>query len=308
MCLTAPELNTTPEMLERFTRGGKGINLFATANNHSVDQGESGLVATLDFLDSKGYTKVGTSRTPEEQMDIPVIEKNGIRIAFLSYTYCLNGHDPIEGKEYMTNVIRLNKLDTDLSLIKKHVEVAHKKNADIIVGILHWSVEFESYPLENVIKMGHRVMECGVEIILGGHPHVSQPMEKYRYFDTYAKKEKEGFIVYSLGDFVAYNAFTKNSRITTVLKLEVSKGIEGNETTTKITDLKVLPVYICAPEYKDAITDFRLLNFRKIIKQLEKGENPNGFNEKRIKELKRLEVLLYNKILPADSSKIIAEA
>jgi hypothetical protein len=306
MCLTAPELNTSPEMLERFARGGKGINLFATANNHSVDQGESGLVATLDFLDSKGYERVGTSRTPEEQMDIPIIEKNGIRIAFLSYTYCLNGHDPIEGKEYMTNVIRLNKLDSDLSLIKKHVEIAHIKNADIVVAMLHWSVEFETYPIENVIKMGHRVMDCGVEVILGGHAHVSQPMEKYKFFDLFIKREKEGFIVYSLGDFVAYNAFSKNSRIATVIRLEISKGLEGNESITKVTDLKVLPIYTCAPEYKDGITDFRLLNFRKIMKQLEKGENPYGFNEKRIKELKRLEVLLYNKILPKNANEIIA--
>lgn len=67
MCLTAPKLNTSPEMFELFTFGGKGINFFSTANNHSLDQGERGIIDTLNFLDSKGYGHVGTSRTKREQ-------------------------------------------------------------------------------------------------------------------------------------------------------------------------------------------------------------------------------------------------
>lgn len=307
MCLTAPKLNSTPEMFEVFARGGRGINIYATANNHSLDQGESGLVATLDFLDSKGYTHVGTSRTREEQMDVPVVEKNGIKVAFLSYTYCLNGAEPIPGKEYMTNVLRLNKPDTDISLIKAQVIAARKKGADIVAAVLHWSIEFETYPIENIINMGHRIMECGVDIILGGHPHVAQPMEKYSFFDEVQGVQKEGFIIYSFGELVSLNQFSKNSRLALLAKLELSKGkIRGKE-VTKISDLKVLPIHICLRKFKDGKSDYRVLDFIKTIKLIDRGENPYGFTEKEIKELKRLEKLLYNRLLPKDTEGLINE-
>lgn len=307
MSFTAPKLNTSPEMFERFARGGKGINFFSTANNHSLDQGEDGLIATLDFLDSKGYPHVGTSRTPEEQRDIPIIEVKGIRVAIISYTYCMNGNDPIEDKEYMTNVVRLNKPDTDITLIQEHIKIANEKEADIVVAMLHWSVEFETYPIENIIKMGHRIMESGVDIILGSHPHVSQPMEKYRFIDPYTKHEKDGFIVYSLGDFVAHEPYTRNSRISTTLKFEISKGKINNRTVTRITDLKIQPIYIGMRKFEDEKTELRLLDYEKLMKQLEIGINKYNFSDKEIKELKRLGNLLYNKLLPRNSSEILVK-
>lgn len=305
MCLTAPKLNTSPEMFSRFTMGGKGVNLFSTANNHSLDQGEEGIRETLDFLDLKGYPHVGTSRTPEEQSNIPIIEKNGIKTAFISYTYCLNGEDPITGKEYMTNVLRLNKPDTDISLIREHVGIAKQKGADIVVAMLHWSIEFETYPIMNLITMGHRIMECGVDIILGGHPHVAQPMEKYTFYDPYEKRDKEGFIIYSLGELVSLNLFSKNSRLASLLKIEVSKGQDNGVEITRITDLKVLPIYISYKDFGNGKTDYRVLDLRKTLKDLQSGNNPHGFNSEETKELKRLEKLLYNKLLPKECSKLL---
>lgn len=307
MCLTAPGLNTTKEMFEVFTKGGRGINFLSTANNHSVDQGEYGLIATLDFLDSKGYGHVGTSRTKEEQMDIPVIEKNGIRVAMLSYTYSLNGFDAIPGKEYMTNLIRLNKPETDISLIKEQIKIAHQKNADIIVAMMHWSIEFETYPIQNVIDMGHRLMECGVDIILGGHPHVAQPMERYEFIDPYSKERKQGFIVYSLGELVSLNAFSKNSRLLFNIKLQVSKGIMNNNAVTKITALKVLPVYLHFTKPKSEPSDYRLLDLIKLIKDIGNGKNLYNFNLSQIEELKRLEKLFYNKLLPSEHSNLLED-
>lgn len=304
VCLCAPNLNTTPQMFDRFIFGAKGINFFSTANNHSLDMGESGIITTLDFIDSKGYKHVGTSRTPEEQRDIPVIEVNGIRVAFLAYTYCLNSYDPIPGKEYMTNVIRLNKPGTDLGLIKEHVKVAHEKNADIIVAMLHWSLEFETYPIQNIIDMGHRVMEeCGVDVIFGGHPHVAQPMEKYKFIDPFTREEKEGFIIYSLGEFVSYNAFSKNSRLALTIKLKISKD-KGNS-KTKITGLKVMPVYTLVRKLNNVKWDYRLINFVKLMKNLDQNINPFDFTKKEIKELKRLEKLLYKRLLPRKQKHII---
>ncbi|WP_372999842.1 CapA family protein [Lutispora sp.] len=305
MCLTAPKLNISPQMFERFIDEGKGVNFFSTANNHSLDQGEHGIISTLDFLDSKGYLHVGTARTQEEQNDIPIIEKKGIKTAFISYTYCLNGEDSIPGKEFMVNHLRLNKPETDISLIENHVKLAKEKGADIVVAMLHWSIEFETYPIQNIIDMGHRIMECGVDVILGGHPHVAQPMERYRFYDPYDKREKEGFIIYSLGELVSLNLFSKNSRLALLLKLEISKGMERGLEITKLTGLKVLPIYILYRSLEDGKGDYRVLDFRKTLNTLELGENPHGFSKKDIKELKRLEKLLYERVLPKDSLEIL---
>jgi hypothetical protein len=305
VCLTAPGLNTTPEMFERYARGGAGVNFFSTANNHSLDQGETGLLATLEFLDSRGCMHVGTSRTPEEQSDIPVIEKNGIRVAFIAYTYCLNRYDPIPGKEYMTNMIRLNKPETDISLIEEHVAAARRKKADVIIALLHWSIEFETYPVENVINMGHRIMECGVDVIIGGHPHVAQPMERYRYFDPYSMREKNGFIVYSLGELVSYNAFSMDSRLAMLVKIEFSGRKDEGQGSTVITGVKVLPVYTLIRKGLNGGCDYRLLDFRKTMKQLENGINPFCLGKKEVIELKRLERLLYRKLLPVKHAELL---
>lgn len=305
MCLAAPKLNISPQMFDRFISGGRGVNFFSTANNHSLDQGEHGVISTLNFLDSKGYLHVGTARTKKEQNDIPIIEIDGIKTAFLSYTYCLNGEDSIPGKEYLTNLIRLNKPEADISLIKEHVRIAKEKGADIVAAMLHWSIEFETYPIENVIDMGHRIMECGVDIILGGHAHVAQPMERYRFFDPYEKRQKDGFIIYSLGELVSLNFFSKNSRLAMLLKLEISKGMEEGLITTKITGLKVLPIYILFKPMENGKTDYRILDFRKVLKDMRKGYNPYGFTEADEKELERLEKLLYMRVLPRDCSEIL---
>jgi len=153
--------------------------------------------------------------------------------------------------------------------------------------------------------MGHRIMESGVDIILGGHPHVAQPMEKYRFYDPYDKREKEGFIIYSLGELVSLNLFSKNSRLASIVKLELSRGVENGARTVKITDLKVLPIYISYRAMRNGETDYRVLDFRKTLRELRDGYNPHSFDRREIGELERLENLLYERVLPRESSRIL---
>ncbi|MET1249478.1 CapA family protein [Sporolactobacillus sp. STCC-11] len=87
---TTPSMNNSPEMLEVFYRGGKGITFFGTANDHCMDMGTEGLVGTLDLLDAHNCVHTGTARTESERDDLLIIEKNGVRIAFLAYTFSLH--------------------------------------------------------------------------------------------------------------------------------------------------------------------------------------------------------------------------
>jgi poly-gamma-glutamate capsule biosynthesis protein CapA/YwtB (metallophosphatase superfamily) len=293
----APKLNGTAEMFERFVNGGRGITFFSTANNHCLDQGEDGLTATLDFLDSRKYAHVGTARTPEEQDETPIVDINGVKVAFIAYTFSLNGKNTAPGKEYMANYIRLNKPDTDISLIRKHARAAREKGADVVIACLHWSLEFESYPIENVIKMGHRVMdECGVDVILGNHTHVIQPIEKYRFAEPFSGEEKDGLIAYSLGNLVSdFN--TKNCRISILLKIGFAKGAQNGRRKTVIDSLRIFPIYTLKRYEEKKCTDFRLLNFDRLMNEIKVGNDRYGLGKNGLKELVRLQKLL-KQLLP----------
>lgn len=299
-----PQLNGTEGMLDRYLYNGKGINFFSTANNHCLNQGEEGLIETLELLDKKGVPQVGTARTQEEQEDIPVIEKNGVRVAYIAYTFTLNGDKVPKGKEYMVNHVHLNNPEEDLSIIKRHVSVARERKADVVIAFLHWSLEFESYPIENIIKMGHRVLEeCGVDIIVGNHGHVIQPLERYDFTDPLRGEKKSGLIAYSLGNLVAdFN--TDNSLLSILLRIQFTKGIQNSAEKTVISGLEVLPFYTLK-EYKDGvIQNIRLLDFLKLLEQLGAGVNQYALNKKQIKELHRLEKLFF-KLMPDPPEQVI---
>lgn len=299
-----PQLNGTEGMLDRYLWNGKGINFFSTANNHCLNQGEEGLIETLELLDKKGVPQVGTARTPEEQDDIPIIEKNGVRMAYVAYTFTLNGDKPPKGKEYMVNHVRLNNPGEDLSMLKRHVAIARERKADVVIAFLHWSLEFESYPIENIINMGHRVLEeCGVDIIMGNHAHVIQPLERYDFIDPLSSEKKTGLIAYSLGNLVAdFN--TDNSLLSILLRIKLTKGIQNGAEKTFISSLEVRPFYTLKEHKDGVIENVRLLDFLNLLEQLEKGVNKNALSKKQIKELHRLEKLFF-KLMPEKWEQVV---
>jgi poly-gamma-glutamate synthesis protein (capsule biosynthesis protein) len=174
-------LNNDADGFDRCCRGGKGFTLFSTANNHSLDMGVEGLLATLDFMDSRGCQHTGTARSQAEGEDIPMAERNGIRVALLAYTFSLNNRKVPEGKEYLVSYLRLNKPGCDLSVIKKQVEKRRgRKNTPMWLSpACTGGLEYESFPLEAVIATGRRIADLGVDVIVGNHPHVIQPAELY---------------------------------------------------------------------------------------------------------------------------------
>jgi len=292
--LKAPALNNTPEVFDLFYKNGEGINFFSTANNHCLDMGEAGLLETLEFLDKKGCPHVGTANSTQQRDALPVIEKNGIRIAFLSYTFSTNGKPVPDGKEYLVNYIRLNRPDCDISLIKKQVHTAKtEQNADIIIACIHWSLEFESYPIQNVIDMGHKLMSLGIDVIIGNHPHGIQPMEKYTFLDPFSGIKKQGLIIYALGDLISCHEHIPNSRLNNLVRLNISKGRSDNKQFTIISDLKIRPMYIYSKMEGEQCVDFRLLNFAKLINEIKKNTNRMNFDEAAVKELERLDVLMH---------------
>ena len=296
--LVSSALNNSPEMFDRIVDDGKGINFFSTANNHCLDQGEAGLRETLDFLDKRGYLHVGTARSPEERDAVVMVERNGVKVAFISFTSSLNWSGLPEGKEYLANYVRLNKPDTDLAPVAKQVEAARGAGADAVVALVHWSLEFESYPARNIVDMGHKLVELGIDIIIGNHPHNVQPIERYGYLDKTTGKSREGLILYALGDLLSIHRTLPNSRLACLARIRITKGKANGVDCVRPTSLEVLPVYLHVRKSKGECTDYRVLDFRKLAGELHSGIDRFRLGRARTREVFRLESLM-KRVLPS---------
>jgi Putative enzyme of poly-gamma-glutamate biosynthesis (capsule formation) len=221
-----------------------GFDLINTANNHSVDSYQSGLIRTLDILDENGLDHVGTYRTQEERdknHGVVVKEVDGITIAFLSYTYGTNGL-PVTGFEYAINVFfkdyMSSQADIDYDLLRADMKYARSLNTDIIIPFMHWGYEYHRMPNAYQEELAEFLFAEGADIILGGHVHVPQPMELRRVTDNEGN-EKTVFIAYCLGNFISsQNDLYTN--LTAMLELTISKDSNTGETTLKHVSYKPL--------------------------------------------------------------------
>jgi poly-gamma-glutamate synthesis protein (capsule biosynthesis protein) len=285
-------------VFDRCFQDGRGITLFTTANNHALDRGEGGLRETLDFLNQRGAYHTGAFRSQADRDDILVIEKNGIRFAFLSYTFSLNENELPPGKEYLVNLLPLNCPGCDIGPIRKDAERARReKKADVVTACLHWSLEHESYPLQHFIDLGHEILECGIDVIIGNHSHTLQPAEKYTYTDPHTGLRKDGLIFYALGDLLSWHP-SKNSRLGALAKVRFAKGLVNGRETTLINGAELRPLYAYSKMRLEHCGDFRLLDLMKAAQAIEKGGGiPACLSVRDRREIRRLEALAL-KLMP----------
>lgn len=172
-----------------------GINILTTANNHCIDKGKAALVRTLRVLDEKGIPHLGTYASKEEfeKQRIFLLEKNGISVAMLNYTYGTNDIPTPKGTV-------VNRIDKDQ--VSKDIALARKKNVDTIIVLFHFGEEYLNKPDAFQRKMVAHALASGADIVLGGHPHHVQPYEVFRRTDD-SGMEKQHLVAYSLGNFVS---------------------------------------------------------------------------------------------------------
>jgi len=155
-----------------------GFDLFLTANNHCLDRRDRAARRTLTALDSLGVDHIGTFHdAAEREKLVPFIKNiNGFKIGFLNYTYGTNGIEPNDGVE-----VALIERDRMAHEIRKTREAG----AEIVVVTIHWGVEYVLLQNKNQENIANFLVDQGVDLIIGGHPHVIQPMKVVR-------NEKEG--------------------------------------------------------------------------------------------------------------------
>ena len=169
-----------------------GFDLFLTANNHCLDRRDKGLVRTCQMLDSLSIPHIGTYRDQQERNQrIPyIVNVKGIKIAFLDYTYGTNGI-PIQGNVIVDFI--------DQQQIADDIALARQRGAHAICVNLHWGIEYQLKPVASQRTLADWLVTQGVDLIIGGHPHVVEPMEM-RYSKEY---DKNVLLVYSMGNFIS---------------------------------------------------------------------------------------------------------
>ena len=226
-----PTFNT-PEQLA-YDLKKIGLDVLSTANNHSLDKGYKGLVSTLNYLDDADIAHTGTYASEEDQNKILIKNVKGISMAFLSFTYGTNGIPVPSGKDYCVNLI-------DEDLILEQIALAKEQNPDMICVFMHWGVEYKTKQNKTQEQLADLLLKNGVDVILGGHPHVLQPMEK-REVTLEDGTTKDGFIIYSLGNFISGQT-KEPTKSSAILTLNITKN--GETGKISIDGATYVPVYM----------------------------------------------------------------
>lgn len=233
-----PQFSAPDELSETLVNAG--FNIILTSNNHSCDGGSKGVIRTLDVLDKLGVMHTGTFRNKAERdANYPlIVDQNGIKVAILNYTYGTNGLS-------VAAPLIINYIDS--VIIKKDIAKAKSLNAEYIICNMHWGTEYT--PLPNSYQKLYEKMcyRAGVDMVIGGHPHVVQPIEK----KVIGNAEK--LTVWSLGNFVS-NMQIRYTRGGVMVGASVEK-IKGK---VLLGDVKHHLVYVMKRE-EGAITPFYIL-------------------------------------------------
>ena len=201
-----------------------GFNIVSTANNHAMDQYESGVLNSIKYWKTKNILWNGTADSEETRNDFIIKEKNNITYGLLSYTDHTNGLPVPKGKSYLVNVWDEEQAKKDIAELRDKV--------DVLMVAMHWGIEYTHKPVQKQRDQAKFLADQGVDIIIGCHPHVIEPIEKIVNEET----GKETIVFYSLGNFIS-NQTDENTRVGLFGTLDIVKTVEKGKSTIKIENV-----------------------------------------------------------------------
>jgi len=207
-----------------------GFDLLTTSNNHSLDQGEKGTFRTIHNIISEGMGYNGTFINKEDRDSVRIYNINGIRIAFLAYSYGTNGIPLPKDKPYIINLI-------DTLLIKSDIEKTKLLKPDVIIVHYHFGEEYRRQPSKFQKQIVKKTIDYGADIIIGGHPHVLQPAEFLKGYNNL----DSAFVIYSMGNFIS-NQRKRFTDAGVILQLDLVKNVSNGE--TKIRKVSITPTWV----------------------------------------------------------------
>ncbi len=192
-----PDFNS-PEAAGK-TLAELGFDVVSVANNHMLDMGETGYKETLEFWRGQDVLTIG-GYTKQDYDEPRVVEVNGVKIAFLCYTTLINWSH----QNSLSSTSDLVVPYAREAVIKRQVEIA-KQNSDVVVVSMHWGTEDQFAPDAQQKALVKIMAECGVDLVIGHHPHVIQKIEQIERSDG-----GNMLVVYSLGNFISTMHYSQN--------------------------------------------------------------------------------------------------
>lgn len=217
-----------------------GFDLLSTINNHSFDSYVGGLRSTLRLLDSLGIKSVGTA-LPGERARTQVVDVKGVRLGFCAYTTTLNGYRLPDSLSYCANVIKgLNK--ESFARLRSDIDSLKAQGVDALFAILHFGTEYQRKPNKAQRTLVDSLFAYGVDVVLGSHPHIVQPMEVRTVVGADSVKRR-CVAFYSLGNFISSQRWDKGLDLSKDIGLMVDLELEKVGHSTKVKTIVCKPVY-----------------------------------------------------------------
>lgn len=217
-----------------------GFDVMLTANNHCLDRRRKGLERTIMVMDSLQVPHLGTYVNQQERdRNYPfLIEKNGLRVVLLNFTYGTNGI-PVE----MPNVVNL----MDTTEIARDILKAKEMQPDVIIALPHWGIEYQTLPSPEQKEMADWLLGKGVDHVIGGHPHVAQPLE--------LRNDGRNLVAWSLGNVIS-NQSSPNTFGGYMVRMELTK----RDTVTTLSDCSYMLYWVSRPHDNNHQHQYRILS------------------------------------------------
>ena len=250
-----------------------GFNIVNLATNHTVDKGVSGATYSANFWEKQDVYTTGSYSSKEKRDNIKIAEKNGITYAVLGYTYGTNGLPVKEGYEHLVNLWSVygeKSYEEYKETVKEDIQKLRDK-VDILIVSMHWGNEYTHSPSVYQLDAAKFLADQGVDIIIGTHPHVIQPIE---YID-------DTLVIYSLGNFISAQEGT-NKRVGMMVSLDIKKTVDNDITEISIENVKADLAWTHHVRYRNFkvipfynLTDEILNGYQSIYEKYKSIINPN---------------------------------
>ncbi len=256
-----------------------GFDLLCLASNHCCDRKYPGIVSTVDACEKYGIDHTGVYRTQEERdadRGLLFKEINGIRFAFLDYTYGTNKYR-MAGQEwavrtFYTDFWSASPMVPDLDGIREDVAYAREQGAEIVLVVAHWGIEYQTRPNASQRELAEFLIREGADVIIGSHPHVPQSAEVL-HVQTEDGTERTGWVFYSLGNFLS--SMTNQAGDVTPM-VEMTFDRDPASGAVSLTYIDWTPLYRVTDRRGDPA--YRLVDAGEVLSAYDAGNAPAWFS------------------------------
>lgn len=260
-----PSFNCPDEIVDAVKAAG--YDMLLTANNHSYDTLMTGINRTLEQFGGKGLDTLGT-RLSEDEPRYSIVDVNGIKIGMVCYTYTLrtdsdgkpslNDNSPVESPQQI-NWFSYQNLNKFYSAMEEIVAAMKADGAEATMLYIHWGKEYATVENDTQRAIAQKMCDLGIDVIVGGHPHVVQPME---LLESRVNPDHKTVCIYSLGNAVSnqrreqMNLKTGHTEDGVLFSVAFVKYSDGS---VRVSDVDVLPTWVVMYGHVDNPTQYNIL-------------------------------------------------